>query len=170
MESLKKRNWPRAICAMLAVLLVSMLALNFARSEQLEQAQTRINAVYQKAFYETCELTEAISANYRKLLVAGDQAQQQALIARISRDASVPAREICEAALSLASAAETSPLSHVGYYLIDEGLAELVARLYPKRRFLPPRLFFRLHGRPFYFVLSAFYLSQYQFLLCKSVL
>ena len=45
MESLKKRNWPRAICAMLAVLLVSMLALNFARSEQLEQAQTRINAV-----------------------------------------------------------------------------------------------------------------------------
>ncbi len=79
--------------------------------------------------------------------------------ARISRDASVPAREICEAALSLASAAETSPLSHVGYYLIDEGLAELVARLYPKRRFLPPRLFFRLHGRPFYFVLSAFYFS-----------
>ena len=86
MESLKKRNWPRVICAMLAVLLVSMLALNFARSEQLEQAQTRINAVYQKAFYETCELTEAISANYRKLLVAGDPAQMQVLLGDISRE------------------------------------------------------------------------------------
>ena len=85
MESLKKRNWPRAISTMLAALLVSMVVLNFARSEQLDQAQTRINAVYQKAFYETCELTEAISANYRKLLVAGDSAQMQVLLGDISR-------------------------------------------------------------------------------------
>lgn len=85
MESLKERNWPRAVSAMLAALLASMVVLNIARSEQLEAAQTRISAVYQKAFYETCELTESISANYRKLLVAGDDAQMQVLLGEISR-------------------------------------------------------------------------------------
>ena len=86
MESMRKRNWLGAICAMLAVLLLSLAVFNFAQSEQLEQAQTRINAVYQKAFYETCELTEAISANYRKLLVAGDPSQMQVLLGDISRE------------------------------------------------------------------------------------
>lgn len=85
MEKLKGRNWSRAGMAMLAVLLVSMLILNYARSEQLTTAQTRINAVYEKAFYETCELTEAISSNYRKLLVAGDSMQMQVLLGEISR-------------------------------------------------------------------------------------
>ncbi len=86
MKSLGKRNWPRAVSTMLAALLVSVTVLAYARSEQLERAQTRINAVYQKAFYETCELTEAISANYRKLLVAGDSAQMQVLLGDISRE------------------------------------------------------------------------------------
>lgn len=80
-----KRNWMRAAVAVLAALLVCMTILNIAKSEELEAARLRISAVYEKAFYETCELTEAISANYRKLLVAGDGAQMQVLLGEISR-------------------------------------------------------------------------------------
>lgn len=80
-----KRNMLRAVCAMLAALLASMIVLNIARSEQLTQAQTQISAVYQKAFYETCELTESVSANFRKLLVAGDDSRRQAILGEISR-------------------------------------------------------------------------------------
>lgn len=85
MEKIRRRNWMRTGLVTLSALLASMIVLNIARSEQLESAEARINAVYQKAFYETCELTEAISSNYRKLLVAGDEAQMQALLGEISR-------------------------------------------------------------------------------------
>ncbi len=80
-----KRNWLRAAVAALSALLACMVVLNIARSEELQSARTRISAVYQKAFYETCELTEAVSGNYRKLLVAADAAQMQALLNEISR-------------------------------------------------------------------------------------
>lgn len=85
MEKLKGRNWMRAGIAILSALLASMVVLNIARSEQLTSARMRIQAVYEKAFYETCELTEAISSNYRKLLVAGDGMQMQVLLGEISR-------------------------------------------------------------------------------------
>lgn len=85
MEKLKKRNWMRTALVILSALLASMIILNIAKSEELVSAQTRISAVYQKAFYETCELTEAISSNYRKLLVAGDNTQMQMLLGEISR-------------------------------------------------------------------------------------
>ena len=85
MRSMTNRNGLRAAAAILAALLVCMIVLNIARSEELEAARLRINAVYEKAFYETCELTEAISANYRKLLVAGDHSQMQVLLGEISR-------------------------------------------------------------------------------------
>lgn len=62
-----------------------MIVLNIAKSEELAAAKLRISAVYEKAFYETCELTEAVSSNYRKLLVAGDPAQMQVLLGEISR-------------------------------------------------------------------------------------
>lgn len=80
-----KRNWMRAAVAGLSALLTCMIILNIAKSEELTAAKMRISAVYEKAFYETCELTEAISANYRKLLVAGDNAQMQVLLGEISR-------------------------------------------------------------------------------------
>ncbi len=73
--------------AALAALTAALAVVSIARSEQLDRANAQISAVYQKAFYETCELMEGISSNCRKLLVASDQAQQQALISRISRDA-----------------------------------------------------------------------------------
>lgn len=80
-----KRNWMRAAVAVLSALLICMTILNIAKSEELTAAKLRISAVYEKAFYETCELTEAISANYRKLLVAGDSSQMQVLLGEISR-------------------------------------------------------------------------------------
>ena len=85
MKSILNRNWTRTALLALSLLLLSMVILNIARSEELEAARTRISAVYAKAFYETCELTESISSNYRKLLVAGDRAQMQALLGDISR-------------------------------------------------------------------------------------
>ena len=85
MNHLMKRNWMRTAVLALSMLLVCMVVLNIARSEELSAAETRISAVYEKAFYETCELTESISSNYRKLLVAGDMAQMQALLGDISR-------------------------------------------------------------------------------------
>lgn len=85
MDHLKNRNWMRAAITILSALLASMVVLNIARSEELAAVQTRISAVYEKAFYETCELTEAVSSNYRKLLVAGDEMQMQVLLGEISR-------------------------------------------------------------------------------------
>lgn len=86
MDKIKQRNWMRWAVAALSALLVSMVIINIARSEQLLDANSRISAVYEKAFYETCELTEAISSNYRKLLVAGDEMQMQVLLGEISRE------------------------------------------------------------------------------------
>ena len=53
MFSIRRRNWMRAGLTMLAALLISMIVLNIARSEELERSNTRISAMYQKAFYET---------------------------------------------------------------------------------------------------------------------
>lgn len=86
MDGAKNGGRLRWLCAALAALLAAMLVMNFARSEQLDAANDRLSAVYQKAFYETCELTEAVAANYRKLLAAGDAAQMQALLGEISRE------------------------------------------------------------------------------------
>lgn len=85
MKELSPRNWLQAVCGMLSALLISLLVLNYARSEALSEANNRIGAIYQKAFYETCELTEGISSNYRKLLVSSDSAQMQSLLGEISR-------------------------------------------------------------------------------------
>ena len=85
LEKMEGKNLMRWACAAMAALLGSMVVLNIARSEELTQARTRIDAVYRKAFYETCELTEAISSNFRKLLAAGDRAYMQTLLGEISR-------------------------------------------------------------------------------------
>ena len=43
--------------------------------------------MYQKAFYETCELMEGMSTNLRKLLVTGSAQQEQLLLSEIARQA-----------------------------------------------------------------------------------
>lgn len=87
MDQRSNIKWLPAAVTALSILLICMLVLNFARSEELSAAKDRISAVYQKAFYETCELTEGVSHAYRKLLVAGDDLQRQQLLGEIARQA-----------------------------------------------------------------------------------
>ena len=76
----RARDWARIVNVALAALLAGVLAFSTAQTARLNAANARINAVVQKAFYETCELTEAMSVNFRKLLVAGETGQMQALL------------------------------------------------------------------------------------------
>lgn len=82
-----ERDWSRALAAIFAALTVALLALGWAQTAKLNRAVERVNAVSRKAFYETCELTESMSVRLRKLLVAGDAGQMQALLGEISREA-----------------------------------------------------------------------------------
>ena len=82
-----ERDWPRALAAIFAALTIALLALGWAQTAKLNRAVERVNAVSRKAFYETCELTESMSVRLRKLLVAGDAGQMQALLGEISREA-----------------------------------------------------------------------------------
>lgn len=86
MEKTRNIRLLRWAVAALSVLLALAIALNIRHSSALADARTRIGAVYQKAFYETCQLTEAIASNYRKLTVAGDDARILSLLGEISRE------------------------------------------------------------------------------------
>ena len=78
--NVRERDWSRVLNLALAALLAGVLAFSSAQTLRLNEANARINAVVQKAFYETCELTEGMSVNFRKLLVAGEAGQMQALL------------------------------------------------------------------------------------------
>lgn len=86
-DLLSDRDWPKALAAIMTALAVALLGLGWAQTARLNAANARLNAVAQKAFYETCELTEGMSVNLRKLLVAGDAGQMQQLLGEISRQA-----------------------------------------------------------------------------------
>ena len=83
-SDVRARDWTRVLNVALAVLLVGVLAFSWAQTARLTEANARINAVVQKAFYETCELTEGVSVNFRKALVAGETGQLQALLNEIA--------------------------------------------------------------------------------------
>jgi len=84
---LARRDWSKSLAAIMTALTVALLGMGYARSAQLDEANARISAVVQKAFYETCEMTEAMSVNLRKLLVAGEEGQMQRLLGEITRQA-----------------------------------------------------------------------------------
>ncbi|MBR0368266.1 MAG: germination protein YpeB [Clostridia bacterium] len=77
---IRDRDWQKAGLVMLAMLLAAVLAFAVAQTRALNAANARIDAMVQKAFYETCELTEGMAVNFRKLLVAGERGQMQALL------------------------------------------------------------------------------------------
>lgn len=79
-DNIRDRDWPKAGLTMLAMLLAAVLTFAVAQTRQLAAANARIDAMVQKAFYETCELTEGMAVNFRKLLVAGEKGQMQALL------------------------------------------------------------------------------------------
>ena len=86
-QGLRDRDWPRAIGAALSALLVGVLAFALAQTARLKTADARLDAVVQKAFYETCELTQSMSVNLRKLLVAGEAGRRQALLGDVALEA-----------------------------------------------------------------------------------
>lgn len=79
-EDVRERDWSKTLIAILSVALAALLALSFIQTARLNGANARINSVVQKAFYETCELTEGMSVNFRKLLVAGEAGYMQSLL------------------------------------------------------------------------------------------
>ena len=76
----RERDWARTAIVALAMLLAGVTAFAVAQTRQLDAVNARVDAVVQKAFYETCELTEGMSVNFRKLLAAGEVGQIQALL------------------------------------------------------------------------------------------
>ena len=80
----RTRDWARVLNGALAALLAGVLAFAWAQTTRLTEANARLNAVVQKAFYETCELTEGVSVNFRKALVAGEPGQLQTLLNEIA--------------------------------------------------------------------------------------
>ena len=79
-EDIRDRDWARAGLVMLAALLMGVTAFAAAEARQLSTALAQVDAMTQKAFYETCELTEGMAVNFRKLLVSGEPGQTQALL------------------------------------------------------------------------------------------
>ena len=84
---MKRINLPRLASALAFIFAAVMLAFALVQTDRLAKAEARIAASVQKAFYETCELTEAMSVNLRKLLVAGDSGQMQQLLGDVARQA-----------------------------------------------------------------------------------
>ncbi len=97
----------RILAAALGALAAALAVLGIARTAELARAEAKIAAVYEKAFYETCELTEGISADCRKLLVASDDMQMQALLGEISRGAQGAASDLALLPLSDGTVAAT---------------------------------------------------------------
>lgn len=84
---LSDRDWQKSLAAIMTALTCALLLLCGALTARLDGADARLSAVAQKAFYETCELTEAMSVSLRKLLVAGDAGQLQLLLNDVARQA-----------------------------------------------------------------------------------
>ena len=81
------RDWVKSLAAAMTALTAALLIVGWGRGAQLAEARARINAAAQKAFYETCEMTESMSVNLRKLMVAGESGQAQQLLGEVSRQA-----------------------------------------------------------------------------------
>ena len=79
-EEIRDRDWQKAGLVALSMLLIAVLVFAVAQTRELKSANARVDAMVQKAFYETCELTEGMAVNFRKLLVAGEKGQMQALL------------------------------------------------------------------------------------------
>jgi spore germination protein len=77
--SIRARDWTRAGLVAAGILVVALAVLSAARTRDLDVANTTLTGIYQKAFYETCELTESIAVNLNKLTVASGSARETIL-------------------------------------------------------------------------------------------
>ena len=83
----RDRDYLRAALVGACALLAALAVLIFKQAADVRDLNARLSAVYQKAFYETCELMEGMSTNLRKLLVTGSAQQEQLLLSEIARQA-----------------------------------------------------------------------------------
>lgn len=83
----RDRDYLRAALVGACALLAALAVLIFKQAGDVRSLNARLSAVYQKAFYETCELMEGMSTNLRKLLVTGSAQQEQLLLSEIARQA-----------------------------------------------------------------------------------
>ena len=71
----------------LAILLASMIVMNICVSSEAKADRLQLNSVYQKAFYETCELLSGMQVNLKKFVVTGSAKTEKQLLNDISMQA-----------------------------------------------------------------------------------
>ena len=71
----------------LAILLASMIVMNISVSSEAKADRLQLNSVYQKAFYETCELLSGMQVNLKKFVVTGSAKTEKQLLNDISMQA-----------------------------------------------------------------------------------
>jgi len=94
--------------ALLMLAFVTVFAI--ARSRSLAAAENTLSGIYQKAFYETCELTQSIAVELGKLPVA-DGAARERILSDISQQAQGAQSDL--ALLPLGSAATASTIKFI---------------------------------------------------------
>ncbi|MBR6767222.1 MAG: germination protein YpeB [Clostridia bacterium] len=81
----KGRNGIKVTAIVLGILFLGAAAFAVVKTNELSRVNARMDAVTQKAFYETCELTEGMSINFAKLPVAGESGYMQSLLNEVAR-------------------------------------------------------------------------------------
>ena len=79
-----ERTW-KSLTTALALLLAAALVMYGAASETARDDRIKLNAVYQRAFYETCELVSGVQSNLKKLSVAGNSRKRLELLSDIAK-------------------------------------------------------------------------------------
>lgn len=69
----------KVLAAMMAALALAGISTAAVRTWQYYDSQNTLKGIYQKAFYETCELTESMAVNLSKLSVASGGARENLL-------------------------------------------------------------------------------------------
>lgn len=60
----------------LTALTAATMVVAFVRTHQWDDATNRLRGIYQKALYESSELTEGMAVNFNKVSVAGGPARE----------------------------------------------------------------------------------------------
>lgn len=77
--AIRERNWTLVGLVGLGALVLALGLLALSRTRDLNTANNTLTGIYEKAFYETCELTESMAINLNKLSVAGGSTRETIL-------------------------------------------------------------------------------------------
>ncbi len=82
-----KQRLLKTAAAAATVLLLAVIIMYSSVAGVAQTDRIQLNAMYQRAFYETCELVSGIQVNLKKLSVSGSSTREQELLGEISRNA-----------------------------------------------------------------------------------